>query len=419
MYVQALSLTNLRMFESAQVEFLVPGRPAPADTLANVTVLLGNNAAGKTTLLRGIALAALSPVVMTSSGFVPFGQVRRTFKETAAEAEIRGNFVKTGDEPGPPEEELWVTLRSNPNSFTDRSSFGAQPQWSEAYWDEKRRDLLVVGYGAGRRVDPTGGTSWTSQYKERQLRFLRVASLFEDSVVLRALSTWLPAWENAGRRTQVLKLLNELAPDLRVRLTKDRTDIEYEIHGSVLPFAALSEGYRAFLGWIGDLLFHVSQNAPPGEKIAETAGLVLVDEVDLHLHPLWQQVVVRRLAEALPRLQFVFTTHSPLVIGGLHRGNVRVIETVEADGVSRGRVRPASEESFGRSADQILTSPAFGLGSTRPPDFVERLSDAAMRARRGDAEATERLLRMMSFGAEGDVERPRPGKPRRGPTAGS
>jgi hypothetical protein len=405
MYVQSLHMTNLRMFASASVHFSVPGEGREDGALPNVTVLLGDNASGKTTLLRAIAMAALSPVMISSSGFVPYGLVRRTTLRTEPDADIRGTF-KRRDEPGAGHEDLWLKLRSNPSSFTDRVALAAQPQWSEAYWNDHSPDLLVLGYGANRRVDPTGGTSWMTQSKERQLRFLRVASLFEDAVMLRSLSTWLLDREHAGRRAQVLRLMNSLAPDLKVQLNSAKDDLEYAIRGSAVPFAALSEGYRAFLGWVGDLLYHVTSTLPAGAKLADARGMVLVDEVDLHLHPAWQQTVVQRLARALPNLQFILSTHSPLIVGGLHRTNVRVIDSVEREGVSQAVVRPAAEELYGRSADQLLTSSLFGLLSARPEDFARRMSEAASRARRGDVDATEQVLQMMVYGEAGSPGTP-------------
>jgi len=124
---------------------------------------------------------------------------------------------------------------------------------------------------------------------------------------MRPLSSWLPQWDNPGRRKQLIAILNSILPE--VDLVDEPVDGDYlfRMAGAELPFGALSDGYRAFVGWITDLLYHISRGTPSGEMLFETAGMVLVDEVDLHLHPAWQRTVIPRLARAMPNVQFVFT----------------------------------------------------------------------------------------------------------------
>jgi predicted ATP-binding protein involved in virulence len=123
---------------------------------------------------------------------------------------------------------------------------------------------------------------------------------------------------------------------------------------------------------------------------------VLVDEVDLYLHPEWQVSVIPRLARAMPNLQFVFTTHSPLVVGTLHRENIRVLKS----GPNGSVVEASQEEVHGLSANQILTSEYFGLQTTREPKFAVKLNEVAKKARDGDADSAEQFLRMLSLGAD-------------------
>ena len=87
-----------------------------------------------------------------------------------------------------------------------------------------------------------------------------------------------------------------------------------------LPFQALSDGYRAFITWVWDLLFQLSRlDSIDGSRLTliEIPGVVLVDEIDLLLHPEWQRVVVEQLSKTFPLLQFLFSSHSPLVAGTL------------------------------------------------------------------------------------------------------
>jgi len=130
--------------------------------------------------------------------------------------------------------------------------------------------------------------------------------------------------------------------------------------------------------------------------------------VDLHLHPEWQQRVIPTLARALPKLQFVLTSHSPLVVGTLRGSNVFVLETVETDGIRQSLLHPSTEEVYGLSADQILTSGHFGLASARDPKFTTHLETQARAAREGNADAALHFMRLMALGAAGEEDTPSP-----------
>jgi len=164
-----------------------------------------------------------------------------------------------------------------------------------------------------------------------------------------------------------------------------------------VPFPALSDGYRAYLGWIGDLLYHICETCPRGRKLTDNHGIVMVDEIDLHLHPQWQMQVLPMIAKALPHIQFIVTSHSPLIAGSLEWMNVLVMvpEPHQASKVVR-----IPERIHGLDADQLLLTDLFGLRSTRAPSKEARLKALTLRAREGDDQAPLELLREMSAGSE-------------------
>ena len=113
-------------------------------------------------------------------------------------------------------------------------------------------------------------------------------------------------------------------------------------------------------------------------------GIVLVDEVDLHLHPSWQQRVVRDLATAFPNLQFIFSSHSPLIVNSLDNRNIFMTEDAE-DGSST--VKQLNEKVYGRTVDQLLLSSYFGLETTRPVSSQIESESALLKAMSGDNDA--------------------------------
>ncbi|HEX8435531.1 AAA family ATPase [Archangium sp.] len=422
MYVRTLRIQNLRCFEREKLELSHPGRERPdrADTirhLPNVTLLLGDNGAGKTTVLRAIALGALAPVMATSSGYVPFSLVRRTKLRTAAQAKIEAG-LQLEEHEGYHEEEVPQTLTLRPlsdfNDIIEEFDFPYPRNLRKRLYDERDPGYFLLGYSANRRVEPSRNVDESSRYKARSPKYLRVAGLFEENVTLMPLSVWLPQLRRREPThfREVIELINGMLPEGARLLAKLQGD-EYlfRIGGSDLPFPALSDGYRAHVGWISDMLYHLSRSCPPRRKLVDMRGVVLVDEIDLHFHPQWQRQVVPKIAQALPNLQFVFTTHSPIVTGTLSSANVRLVrERLGKNGISRSVIESPDEEMYGFSADQILTSNTFGLDSTRDSDFFGRLQSAAREARTGGPEAAIRYMRMVSAGAAAEEPTPPPSR---------
>lgn len=126
------------------------------------------------------------------------------------------------------------------------------------------------------------------------------------------------------------------------------------------------------------------QGIGSGKKLSELRGVVMVDEIDLHLHPEWQRIVVPTLASALPNVQFIFTTHSPLVVGSLTSQNLFLLSQEDQATV----VRRLPELVHGKSAEQILLSPYFGLDTTRTRETADRLDKLAAKAVGGDSAAS-------------------------------
>lgn len=162
-----------------------------------------------------------------------------------------------------------------------------------------------------------------------------------------------------------VKLLEEMFHDLlerNVEIKIEGTGVLFKEKGTVLTFDQLSEGYKSILIFVSDLLFRLSLNASEGQKITDLKGIVIVDEIDLHLHPKWQRVIIGKLRKLFPNIQFIFTTHSPTIIQGASDDAIifRVYRNTE-DGKTR-----VSDSYFRKDLDHLmintlLTSPLFGL----------------------------------------------------------
>src|SRR6266852_1535953 len=345
MYIDSISLRNFRTFRRAEIQFVhqqqrfadldFPRLPA----LSNVNLLLGDNGYGKTAMLKAIALACLGPAVR-DSGIYAYRLIRREpgsredhnpKRQSSDEALIEAFFT-----PHPQDRVPSGIRRVESRISIKRRGDLEQMEWSHPddknwhpIYSSTSDAFFLVGYGASRTVQRQDRANPTALQGSAFARAQRVKSLFEEEYPLVPLESWLPKWvaRNKGRYTQVVDLINRTVGDHHYHFTGSMEDGEYvyEHKGLRVPFRALSDGNRAFLGWVGDLLYHVCTTCPTGKKLVENTGIVLVDEIDLHIHPRWQMTVLPTLARALPNIQFIVTSHSPLIVGSLEWMNIIVM----------------------------------------------------------------------------------------------
>lgn len=406
MYIDSIKMSEFRTFKRSSVEFVHPGLPArsraDSPSLKNMNLVIGGNGSGKTTLLKGVALAALGPAV-AESGLFPYYLVRR---EAGRPAE-GGAFIEAAFTPSAqdrnrqfPKDLSRIDSHVRVDQRGDLERFrwmnGDEKPWHPIYSDSSDA-FFFVGYGANRRVERVDRVDEAGRRASSFSRARRIMSLFEETYSLLPLSHWLPRYEsrNPGRFVQVRTLVNRMLGRGRYRFTGEMEDGEYIFeHGRVrVPFPALSDGYRALLGWIGDLLYHVCETCPRGKRLDGNQGIVMIDEVDLHIHPGWQMELLPRLAQSLPGIQFIVTSHSPLLVGSLECQNIII-----ARARKRGRsILEHSRVDVSRlDADQILLTELFGLGSTRSGNQTRRMRELLEETRRGDEDAARRLMDEMS-----------------------
>ncbi len=138
--------------------------------------------------------------------------------------------------------------------------------------------------------------------------------------------------------------------------------ISFIERGTYTTLDKLSEGYKSVIIWICDLLMRLSKFQPSVTDIKDFYGIVLVDEIDLHLHPKWAYSIVRKLREWFPNIQFIFTTHSPTVILGASNDAI-FFKIYKEDGVSK--ISQPINNIKNMMANTVSTSPLFGLSSAR------------------------------------------------------
>jgi predicted ATP-binding protein involved in virulence len=158
------------------------------------------------------------------------------------------------------------------------------------------------------------------------------------------------------------KLLNDLLEEkVTIKVTAD--EVRFTERGSEnVKFEQLSDGYKSILIWVCDLVSRLSRNQPNVTKLENFHGVVLVDEVGLHLHPKWEASLVQKLRTWFPDIQFIFTTHSPIIILNASKDAV-VYRLYKEDGVTKISDQYPCDELSDLMLNSLITSPLFDLES--------------------------------------------------------
>jgi predicted ATPase len=437
MYIDTIRIENFRTFRMAEIDLLHPQRTKRELTekfnlspvlYPNINLILGNNGLGKSSFLMALALACLGPVVteVRPNRFVrrepgASEMIKRDLKRVRGKVPdmpstrsiIKGVFVPNRqDDVAKSVKRIDSRIRIDRRDAFEQSRYldKVGKEWHPIY-NEDSDALFFVGYGANRRSEDKERFDPSTRRKSAVVRARRVMSLFDESYSLVPLAAWLPLVESKDktRYAQVATLLRSIVGEGHWRFTGEMESGEYLFQrgDQKVPYPALSDGYRAFYGWLGDLLHHVCDTATPGKTMVQNQGMVMIDEIDLHLHPSWQMEVLPRLSKELPNIQFIVTSHSPLVVGSLQWVNLIVLEPADAQSTTLVR---KEIPVHGLDADQVLVTPFFGLNTSRVGDKAARLKDLSSRASEGDRRAASQLLREMSQGSEVAPAGPAPGE---------
>ncbi|MCK6517162.1 AAA family ATPase [Myxococcota bacterium] len=266
-------------------------------------------------------------------------------------------------------------------------------------WRRLESSAFYAGYGPFRRI--SASTSEAATLMAAPGPAPRFATLFREDATLADSTEWLKSLKfkalegdkNAEALLgQVTDLLNDDFLQQGFRVVKVSSEgVQLSGPGGVeLSLHDMSDGYRSALALLIDLLRHMSNTygalglvTRRGERlVVPHPGVVLIDEVDAHLHPSWQRRIGFWLKERFPAVQFLVTSHSPLVVQATDPGGLYRLPDPDS-GFDALRVPEAERARIVRqTASEILTSDAFGLEHTRSDEAVsEQAEYASLRAR--------------------------------------
>jgi predicted ATP-binding protein involved in virulence len=233
------------------------------------------------------------------------------------------------------------------------------------------KGAICYGYGATRKM---GGTSLSDSNNSSHS-----ASLFSDDALLINAEEWLLQTDYAAKSAsgktktrlrkqfkQIIEILKQILPDIEdIRIDLDeylaRPTAEFLTPFGWVQLSSLGLGYRTTIAWMVDLAVRLFKRYPDSEDPLAEPAIVLVDEIDLHMHPKWQRDIMQFLTDRFPNTQFIVTAHSPLVVQAAQDANIVLLRR-EGDRVVIDN-NPEIIDNW--RVDQVLTS-VFEMPSARP-----------------------------------------------------
>ena len=341
----------------------------------SLTLLAGVNGVGKTSVLQALVAAVTNTWArIRTRGYPLFG-----FPENVARAGTTGAEIglELAIPDGPPVTVRFEVLNRERNLEETRSS-----AFERLFYRSQSPLPLVVYYEQNRVARPDSNRPLvsvstqenrnsaldTTVYSPREFK----AWFFDKDAdeVMEVRERGNPEYSDLELDAvrQLLRPLDGFTA-IRSRKPPDRGERTLFLvkDGADIPFDSLSSGEQAFFLLAADLARRLMLESP-GTPIAEAQGIVCIDEIELHLHPAWQKKILRTLMDTFPACQFVVTTHSPQVIGGVEAHHVRLLEPA-ANGV-RAASQPIATK--GRDSNYVLEGV---LDTPERDDEVSKLFD--------------------------------------------
>ncbi|MEP7123269.1 MAG: AAA family ATPase, partial [Byssovorax sp.] len=320
--LRTLAICNFKSIPSLELDLAhVSALPG------NWTCIAGINGAGKSAVLQAIALVLLGDRLSLVVGDQWLDRARRRTGDDGEDAEIRA-IVQIGEETL----ELVLPIGAGRIDLEKAIPDPEQRDKIKAFWDERERHHLLLSYGAGRNlseyVDSRHGTK--SDDVRRQM------TLFDPLTQVASVDVLL---EQTPKHTPILKLLKRLLSVVlegsSLEVAPNHESLRFLVDGAVVEAAELPDGFRATIAWLADLCAAWCAKAPYEAQSGDPSqirAIVLIDEIDLHLHPSLQRVLVPRLRKALPEVQWIVTTHSPLVLSSFDKSELVLLDANEPGG---------------------------------------------------------------------------------------
>ncbi len=340
MYFEKIEIENFRSIVSMELNFK-PG----------VNLLIGDNGVGKTSILDAIVIALggyLNGVNGVSAKNIVMADVRlNTVNVGSVSTSIQYHTpVRIGCELNVDNQIYkWERIREDESPRRNTKIVkrdGDISRYAKEITNDVAQELPVFSYQSSVRASQTRrgdfGAEMKKKMDDRRCGYLGCL----DSVLdLKRVKEWCYEMQRVEFEQEkkiaeyeqfkeivgtVMQWMSELKEAPKVYYSRQHRDIVYAEKNEVLPISCLSAGYQSVLWMVMDIAYRLATLNPGKMNLNESKGVVLIDEVDMHLHPKWQWNVIKTLEKTFPNIQFIIATHSPIIISSCKKGNLILID---------------------------------------------------------------------------------------------
>lgn len=409
MKLKNIKIRNYRCFKQANIDFD-----------EHVTLIVGKNGAGKTAILDAIAVSASTFLLGINGGgsrSIVEDDARYEFHDLDGTIDPQHQFPVCIDSIGDcldKKDVKWVRSLNSAKSKTtikdarELTNIAKNVQNQIMNGDKLLVLPLISYYGTGRlyaQKKEKRNIKSLTEFK-RQVGYVDcMAAESNEKLMLNWFQIQtLKSLQNQQKtgvveRPLLLKTVEKAICKSYERISGSKNAFlifDLDTHRLVLEFETadgehkkfamdeMSDGYKNTLSMIGDIAYRMAVLNPVlGDQVLDgTPGIVLIDEVDLHLHPQWQQTILSDLHTIFPKVQFIVSSHAPAVINSVPREQIRILEN--------GEIYMPAAQTYGRDANSILRE--VMKVSERPTDVVYRINAFYTCMDENDYEEADRIL---------------------------
>lgn len=338
MYFQSARIQNYKAIRDMQIEFN-PG----------INLLIGDSDVGKTSILEALTVA-LGGFLVGIDGVMPKGISQsdvRIITNTISDASSEVQYVT------PVSIECvvsmdgqsynWARVRESETSASKTKTINREIAiYAKKIANDLSHELPLLSYmGTTRISQPRREDFGVSAKKKLDDRRCGYIGCLDSSLGINAIKAWClkmemaafnknsPIEEYEGFKKLVSIIMRDMVElDYYPTISYSRVleDIVYSDKDRTLPISCLSAGYQSLLWMTMNIAYRMALLNPGKSDFERSAGIVLIDELDMHLHPKWQWKVLSMLRAAFPNVQFIIATHSPIIISSCKDGKLTLID---------------------------------------------------------------------------------------------
>lgn len=391
MKLKKVRITNYRCFKEADIDFD-----------EHTTLIVGKNGAGKTAILDAVAVAISTFLLGIDGGVsrsISKDDARYEFHDLDGTVDPQHQFPVNIESTGDCLDNYNVKWVRSLNSESGNTTVKEARELTNISKDTQKRIMtgdkslilpLISYYGTGRlyaQKKEKKNIKSLTEFK-RQVGYVDcMAAESNEKLMLNWFQIQtlksLQEQQRTGKvekplllktvESAICKCFERISgsknADIVFDLDTHRLVLNFEsVDGSLQKFAMdeMSDGYKNTLSMIGDIAYRMAVLNPMlGDKVLEeTPGVVVIDEIDLHLHPQWQQTIISDLNTIFPKIQFIVSSHAPAVINSVAKEQIRILDN--------GGIYMPVAQTYGRDANSILRE--VMMVSERPTDIKQRMN---------------------------------------------